>query len=231
MTAADGTTQVDEQRPSLRERKKSATRRALRRVALDLVAERGFAHVTVEDIAEAADVSPRTFFNYFPSKEAAIVGADPEHIDALRQRLIDQPADRTPVEAVRAVLVELARGLSEELVELGGDHATWICRLRAAQVDPHLRAAQAAHQTMLEQAVISGVAERLKTDPEHDPYPVLLAGTAMGVMRAVVSLWARMGDTMELDAIADSAFQALASGLPQGWQLPSNIRDNEMDFR
>ena len=77
-----------EPRASLRERKKLATRRSLRRVALDLVAERGFAHVTVEDIAEAADVSPRTFFNYFPSKEAALFGADPERVAALRERVV-----------------------------------------------------------------------------------------------------------------------------------------------
>ena len=73
-----------EPRASLRERKKLATRRSLRRVAFDLVAERGFAHVTVEDIAEAADVSPRTFFNYFPSKEAALFGTDPDRVAALR---------------------------------------------------------------------------------------------------------------------------------------------------
>ncbi|HEY3604102.1 MAG TPA: TetR family transcriptional regulator, partial [Sporichthyaceae bacterium] len=72
---------------SLRERKKLATRRSLRRAALDLVTERGFAHVTVEDIAAAADVSPRTFFNYFPTKEAALFGADPDRITALRERI------------------------------------------------------------------------------------------------------------------------------------------------
>src|ERR1700749_3618839 len=81
-------TAAGEPRVSLRERKKLATRRALRRHALGLVAKRGFANVTVEDIAEAADVSPRTFFNYFPSKEAALFGADPDRAASLRDRLV-----------------------------------------------------------------------------------------------------------------------------------------------
>ena len=112
-----------ETRVSLRERKKLATRRSLRRIALDLVAERGFAHVTVEDIAEAADVSPRTFFNYFPSKEAALFGADPERIAALGERLVPRMPGETALEALRVVFVGEARALAEELVALGGDPA------------------------------------------------------------------------------------------------------------
>ncbi len=112
-TAVTGTS------PSLRERKKLATRRAIQRVALDLVAERGYSRVTVEDIAEAADVSPRTFFNYFASKEAALIAADPERTERLRQRLVDEPAGKTPLEALRSVMVEEIRWLAEELAELG----------------------------------------------------------------------------------------------------------------
>src|ERR1700729_752577 len=108
LTAASGTTPAsdlaacgEEHRASLRERKKLATRRALRRVTLDLVAERGFGHVTIEDIAAAADVSPRTFFNYFPSKEAAVFGADTGRTEALRLRLIQQSPGETGLEALR----------------------------------------------------------------------------------------------------------------------------------
>lgn len=87
---------------------------------------RGFAHVTVEDIAEAADISPRTFFNYFPSKEAALFGADHERTEALRQRLLDQPADVAPLDALRAALVGEACAVAEELGELGGDQGAWL---------------------------------------------------------------------------------------------------------
>ena len=210
--------------PSLRERKKLATRRALQRFALDLVAERGYSRVTIEDIAEAADVSPRTFFNYFPSKEAALVGADPERTENLRRRLIDEPQDKTPLEALRAVMVEEVRLLSEELTELGGEPADWVCRMKLAMVDPQLRAAQAAHMTQIERAVIAGLSERLGTEPGADPYPVLLASVAIGLMRAVISIWASHGEAVALDALTDSAFVALAHGLPQDWGLKYEAR-------
>jgi AcrR family transcriptional regulator len=219
MTAASATTALPEPRPSLRERKKLATRRALRRVTLDLVAERGFAHVTVEDIAEAADVSPRTFFNYFPSKEAALFGADPDRTEALRQRLIQELPGESALEALRVVMVGEARALIEEFHELGGDPVEWLRRMKASHVDPHLRAARAAQMAKSESAVAEALAERLGTDPERDPYPMLLAAAGTGVMRAAFSFWGRSGGSVPLDQLVDAAFQALARGLPENCEL------------
>src|ERR1700736_2430441 len=116
-------------RAPLRERQKSAPRRSLRRAALNLVAERGFAHVTIEDIAEAADVSPRTFFNYFPSKEAALFGADPDRVAALRERVVRQSPGEPVLDALRMVMVSDAQTVAEELTELGGEPADWLRRM------------------------------------------------------------------------------------------------------
>ena len=70
-------TDVDAAAPGLRERKRLATRRAIQIAVLDLVSERGLDGVTVDEISRVADISPRTFFNYFPSKEEAMLGDAP----------------------------------------------------------------------------------------------------------------------------------------------------------
>jgi AcrR family transcriptional regulator len=219
MTLAPETEALAESRPSLRERKKLATRRAIRRVALDLIAERGFAHVTVEDIAAAADVSPRTFFNYFSSKEAVLFGGDPAKAEEMRARLVSELPGRSALEVVRVVLVDQARAVAEELAELGGDPTRWIRQIRAVQAEPQLRAAQAAHMAMVESTFAAALAERLGTDPERDPYPLLLASAAMGVLRATMSFWARSGGVVPLEQLVDAACRALAAGLPEDSEL------------
>ncbi len=215
---------------SLRERKKLATHRSLRRVALDLVAERGFAHVTVDDIAVAADVSTRTFFNYFPSKEAALFGTDPDRVTALRERVAHQAPGEPVLDVLRMVMVSDAQAVADELSELGGDPAGWLRRMKEARTDPHLRAAHAAQMAMVERAITEGLAERLGTDPERDPYPGLLAALAAGVFRASMTFWASSGGAVPLSQLIDLAFRALADGLPEHCALrhvTGNVADRK----
>jgi AcrR family transcriptional regulator len=220
MTKPAGTTlPTGETHASLRERKKLATRRSLRRAALDLVTERGFSHVTVEDIAAAADVSPRTFFNYFPTKEAALFGADPDRIMMLRERVARLAPGEPALTALRLIMVDDAQAVANELSELGGEPAAWLRRMKGAHTDPQLRAARSAQMAMVERAIAEGLADRLGTDPERDPYPSLLAATAAGVFRASISFWAGSGGTVPLENLVDQAFRALADGLPERCEL------------
>ena len=200
---------------SLRERKKLATRRQLRRAALELVAERGLANVTVEDIAEAADVSPRTFFNYFPSKEAVLFGGEPDRAAALRDRVARLAPGAPAVEVLRTVMAQDAEAMAAELRSLGGDPVDWLRRMKVARTDPHVRAAQAAHMATIERAIGEGLATRLGVDLDTDPYPWVLAAAAVGVVRACMAFWAGSDGAVQLGRLVEQAFQALAEGLPE----------------
>src|SRR5580700_5434289 len=204
---------------SLRERKKLATRRLLRRAALELVAERGLANVTVEDIAEAAEVSPRTFFNYFPSKESVLFGGDTDRAAELREGIAVAAPGGSALDAVRVVLTRDSETMADELRSLGGDPADWLRRMKVARTDPHVRAAHAAQMAMIERAIAEGLAARLGADQETDPYPGVVAAAAVSVVRACLSFWAGAGGAVSLGQLIDQAFKALAAGFPEDSDL------------
>jgi AcrR family transcriptional regulator len=196
-----------------RDRKKHATRRALRNAALELVAERGFAHVTIEDITEAVDVAPRTFFNYFPSKESAVIGADPERVKKMRLSLIERPSTETPLEALRAVLVEYARTIAEELEDLGEGREAWFRRLCAVREDRDLLGAYVAHITEVERGLVDALATRLGRDQAHDPYPALVTATVFAAARVAAIYWSANGGMDSLAELTSAAIGSVANGL------------------
>jgi AcrR family transcriptional regulator len=122
----------DAAEPGLRERKRLATRRAILLAAITVVREKGFEAATVDEIARIADVSPRTFFNYFSSKEEAIVGDGPELPDQAAQD--EFVKDRRPILPGLAALfgsvitpalqdqevILLRRAITKENPEIGG---------------------------------------------------------------------------------------------------------------
>jgi AcrR family transcriptional regulator len=96
----------------LRERKKRATRAAIHDAAMRLFAEQGFPGTTIDQIADAADVSRATVFTYFPSKEDIVFGDAPAAVEALAEALRDRPV----IPAVREWLGGLAGWIEPDLV-------------------------------------------------------------------------------------------------------------------
>jgi AcrR family transcriptional regulator len=191
----------------LRERKKQATRLALHEAALRLVAERGLDRVSVDDIAERADVSPRTFFNYFPTKDDAVLGLDPEASARLVEDFLHRPAAESPVQALRAV----ARTQAEEMAT---ETELWHLRLRVIDANPALVARLAAAFGEAEKAMAEAIAQRTGTRVGVDAYPSLLAAVSGVAVRTALHRWLASDFTAALPDLVDEAWAVLAAGLP-----------------
>ncbi|MGY1615416.1 TetR/AcrR family transcriptional regulator [Geodermatophilus sp. SYSU D00691] len=191
----------------LRERKKLATRLALHEAALRLVAERGLEHVSVDDIAERADVSPRTFFNYFSGKDEAVLGLDPEASTRQIQALRDRPAEESPLQALRAVQ-------RVQAAEMATETELWPLRLTVIDAHPALVGRLAAAFGESERALAEAIAERTGSTVGVDVLPTLLAGVAAAVMRTSLHRWFTTDFTASLPDLVDEAWDAVAAGLP-----------------
>jgi len=196
-----------------RDRKKHATRQALRNAALHLVAERGYANVTVEDIAEAVDVATRTFFNYFPSKESAVVGFDPDRIEQVRVNLLARPRRESPLRALGSVLVQYAATIDEDFDDLEEGKEAWLQRFCAVREDPDLRGAHASLMAEVERGLVAAMAQRIGTDPYRDPYPALVTATALAAARVAALQWSARGGEESLARLTAAAIDSLAKGL------------------
>jgi AcrR family transcriptional regulator len=167
----------------LRERKKERTHQDLVEAGLRMFAERGFDAVTVEDIAAEVDVSPRTFYRYFATKEDLLLDDLSTALDVLRRSFLAQPADLPVMAAVRAVLMEVTQtyeGLARQKLQ----------RARIVEATPSLKFRHAERQTAWEQVLAPLVSERIG-DPPGDPSlkAQLIASCAMAALRVAFSAW------------------------------------------
>ena len=190
-----------------RERKKLETHRALSTAARELALAQGLDGLTVEEIADAADVSVRTFFNYFSCKEEALVGVEPDVLAELGAELEERPADESPLGALKAVLATGVDGVAESM-------RRWSLRTELVQRHPSLLPRHLAALAEIEAALVRALAARLGTDPVTDPFPAITVAAAMGALRAAVSSWEDAGRPGPLDHAVDAAFATLAAGLP-----------------
>jgi AcrR family transcriptional regulator len=189
----------------LRDRKRADARRAIARAALRLASQQGPDAVTVADIAAAADVSPRTVFNHFATKDDAILGHDAARTRELRDAVEAQPADLSPVDAIRAVMLE-ALGQADDL------GATWRTRAELVHRYPRLVPAQLAAFAEFESGMATAIANRLGVDAATDPFPSIAAAVCLTAMRTAVDRAVASGDRDLLGAV-EAAFDLVRDGL------------------
>ena len=193
---------TQEPEPGLRERKKRATRRSLQRAALELVAERGLDDVTVEEIAAAADVSTRTFFNYFASKEDALSTTDPDVLAETLAALAARPPQESALGALQAVQLERAR-------QVAGDTEFWRLRAQVIKHYPELGTRLIGASLAADHQVASVLAQRMGVDPRLDPRPMLIAGAATVAKRTAMGLWLADGQRRDFSDVLAECFQSL----------------------
>ncbi|MFC9684463.1 TetR/AcrR family transcriptional regulator [Streptomyces sp. NPDC056948] len=196
--------------PGLRERKKQATREALREAALRLAMERGPDQVRVDDIAEAAGVSPRTYNNYFASREQAIVSAV----------AADREARIAAAVAARPAGVHLANAVTEAVVEQytnTGEHeqAMLLITTRTALRDAFLDTT-----ADIEPPLTAVIAERLGDAGAHTAR--VLAASVAAAVRIALEGWLRPAETEGVPGAAGS-FGVGGLVVPSG-SLPDQLR-------
>jgi AcrR family transcriptional regulator len=188
----------------LRERKKAKTRAAIRREAMRLFREQGYEETTVEQIAEAAEVSPSTFFRYFPTKEDVVLRDD--YDDLLVEAFRAQPRELSPIQAMRRALRETLGNLTPEEREEEDE------RLRLSREVPQLRAAmmdELVHAIQLSAAIVGERTGR----PADDPAALAFAGAVIGVAISVM-LSAGSSSAAKAYKQIDEALAFLEAGLP-----------------
>lgn len=192
--------------PSLRARKKQRTRLAIERSALDLFDANGFEGTTIDDIAAAADIAPRTFFHYFPSKEDVVLADYTIRLEQIVAALKASPSDQPPWPALRDAFLTVAADYETEREQL-------LRRFRIVRSTPSVTARNLMLQASWEDAVTDAVSAWLGLDPAEDIRPRLIAGAALAAMRASLERWLTdSGNSRLPDHIAHS-FELMHTGL------------------
>lgn len=186
----------------LRARKKRETRHALHRAAIELLHEGDFCDVTIDAIAARAGVSPRTFFNYFPAKEAALSGTDPDMVARAREFMLARPATEDTVTAVRGATLERLR-------ELVVDAELWQMRRAVSQRHPEFAAGLVGANALAEKAIAQAACERLGADPLTDVTPLATAYAALGAIRAALQQHVSAGFAGSIEERIDAALAAV----------------------
>lgn len=206
-------TQGDAVRGGLRERKKRETRVALSQATIRLCVQHGWDNVTVEDIAAAANVSVRTFRNYFSSKAEAIAASHLERMlriaDELRARPVTEPLWDSISCAVQTQFVPQGEAGAESPRD-----QRWTDGLRLMLAEPALQGEVVRANAAAQEELAKAIAERTGTDVARDVYPKLVAAVVGAGSAVAVEHCLRADPPAPLTLVLREAFDQVAAGLP-----------------
>ena len=193
---------------SLRERRRARARDGIEGVALELFVEYGYEATTVEQIAEAALISPRTFFRYFSSKEDVVLARGREEMTLAARSLAERPLDEPVIESLRAVVEVFARLRDSDRER----HLAW---LRLVTTTPPLAAAflELLHAT--EQMLREFVAARLDFSPA-DRGPRLVAAAFGTSFRVAAETWLASDGAEDMATLVRENLETLVAPLLAG---------------
>jgi AcrR family transcriptional regulator len=191
---------------SLRERKKAATRVQLMNVALRLFEAQGFDDTTVDEIAAAADVAPRTFFRYFPTKVDVLFADHPEEIALIRDTLAGRASDETVIDALRRAMLE---GIGKAVA----DPSRFLTRSRLVASVPAANAHSRYLDSKFEDVIAEAVAADHRSDPTSDLQARVIARTAWGAACAARDIWVTSDAKRDPRTLVNDAFEILTHGL------------------
>jgi AcrR family transcriptional regulator len=198
---------------SLRESKKQAARRALGRAALQLATERGLDQLRVDDIATKAGVSPRTFNNYFSSKEEAICSFNIERQEELRDAVLARPAEESLWEAVVNAVIE------QNSLE-GGPPREYVQRVRLLVRHPSLQGEFLKAHARMEAILADAIAQRAGVESRKSPgttgylHARLMAGAVGTATRIAMHHWLFNEDQESFLPTLTDLLHELSQGLP-----------------
>ncbi|RFC00690.1 TetR family transcriptional regulator [Rhizobium leguminosarum bv. trifolii] len=163
-----------------RQRKRRQTRERIEQAAMTLFLQRGFEATTIEDITEAADVSKRSFFDYFPSKDEVVFAWQDSFADRLMAQIAARPAEEPSVAVVKAAITAtVVASVDERGLALGElIHRT-----------PALKARDQLKYARLEQKLAEALLLRKGNDPEERSRMRVLAAVVIGALRVGAELW------------------------------------------
>ncbi|MBY5437569.1 TetR family transcriptional regulator [Rhizobium leguminosarum] len=163
-----------------RERKRRQTRERIEQAAMTLFLQRGFEATTIEDITEAADVSKRSFFDYFPSKEEVVFAWQDAFADRLMAAIAARPVDESSVTAVEAAITATVIAAVDE---------PGLARGELIHRTPALKARDQLKYAKLEQKLAEALLLRKGGDPLERPRMRVLAAIVIGALRVGAELW------------------------------------------